>query len=1312
MNRITLYDFIIDEIKGGTYYDRYYSDNESSEDEYKEDDNISKNINDNKQKNNNDEYKYDFYKFLDNIFKANSIPDNALDHMLNVPFFFEKLMSFSFLLCLDNILYDITFMPIQVVRSICLLISLFFKNASRNIMNIFYNFKNYKFYKYAVNNYKDPKKKYKVRVIKNLNKLSYSKRKETDHMYENKYMKDKSHDESYNLFKKQSRNLFSFHYLNSSRFSMNASHSDDVWVDNQLEKNINDNNINNNNNNMNGNNNNINTNDNNHNDNNHNNNSFDIITCDSVKDIQINHEHQNIKCDNINCNMKKKNGGKYFLYNRKRKTSSYNKDLKNELLKYGHKYSVLKSREDIKFSRSKTIMFNCINNNNDDYNDERRYEKKYLNNIKYLKNKIKLNYYFKYKGNIINDSYYSDNIYQMEKENWTKHKKNKKKINEIYNTKKKQKKNIFIHFFIILFYLGKNILQNIKYRINYIFIKIVYFFHIHKLYTFPIYKDDRKKKKKMYTQSFEMNVHNIRNKQIFDYSDEQNRNILKLDYDQGGEIHRLNSLHFQDNEHNISSNIFLKHMYHSNNVYIDKSFNMSNNEKTKQNNNNKRNLFMCAKSVIRRNIRLAVSKKEDIQTNKKENYSNDVVDNKSEPSDEQYEKANDIKMNHPTNKTYDNNDNNNDNIIWGDIKNNSNYYKTQKHNNIHLSNKNENDNMVNEYSHNNDKDVTKKYCHGLTYKNDNKNYNNHMVSQNNNDTFISDKNKCNPFFVKPLYEDEKYKKIDYHFNQLNGNNYDEQNSKNLKNKKNINNLQNMNKIKDMKKKLFKEHLNSLKLSFPEYSGIIRLSLMLICIYIFSFVDTSRIYHYIRAQPFMKLYVVLNMLEILERLLRSLGKDLIDNMIRTFIRIINLKSYIFILRNNYKENASINNNYNNNNNNSNHINYVDNEKYRLNSFIYKKEENNNELTTFDNNRRHINLFTNKSRENIFNNNYMDYIYRDSVIKNKHEYENGYVTNIDKDIFSNNYCINNKRDHADSFYYQNEINSFNLNKNKENNVRFFNNENDKKKNNESKISILFPFYSIILKFTIQYIFVLMYILIHAFMHLVRFLSLNIAINSSESTMFLILVMSNFTEIKSTVFKKFTKISLFTIVASDAVERFYLFIDAFLVLLKMSTAYRTQNSFISISSWLIIILLLEVGVDWCKHSYLLKYNKLNSESLNKYFHTLLADVLISRTPNKNIYYMKDSFSVPCKNIFCFSHIPTRRLGYMSMPVVTLIVCSLPRLNYLSNISLFSFALSIWVCLFLFKIILSIMIVSYTISEKKHLKNLRKPYDDISAL
>ncbi|KNC35724.1 hypothetical protein PFLG_00789 [Plasmodium falciparum RAJ116] len=536
-----------------------------------------------------------------------------------------------------------------------------------------------------------------------------------------------------------------------------------------------------------------------------------------------------------------------------------------------------------------------------------------------------------------------------------------------------------------------------------------------------------------------------------------------------------------------------------------KCVNMSNKEKTKQNNKNMRNLLMCAKRVIGRNNKLCASKNDHIDTNKGENYSNEFVDNKFEASCEQYGKDKDTKMNDPNNNMdnnmENNNDNNNDNhIIMSDVMNNA-----------------SNDNMFNACSHNNDDDkIIKKGCHDLKYKKDNQNCNSFMVNEKNDDKFINDTNKCNPFLVKSFYKDEKYKKSNDDFTKLNENN--KKDSKNMKNKKNINNLQNMNKIKDMKKKLFKEHLNSLKLSFPEYSGIIRLSLILICIYIFSFVDTSRIYHYIRAQPFMKLYVVLNMLEILERLLRSLGKDLIDNMIRTFIRIINLRSYICIIRNNYNEKSSINSN-------SNYINYVHNDNYGVNSYIYKNEDNNNELITFDNT-RHINVFTNKNKDNLLNNNnnnmnYMNYMYKDSVIKNKHEYENGYVTNMDKDIFSNNFYMNNIRHHADSFYYQNELNSFNLNKNKENNVRFFNNENDKKKNNKSKISILFPFYSVVLKFTIQYIFVLAYILIHAFMHLVRFLSLNIAINSSE--------------------------------------------------------------------------------------------------------TLLADVLISRTPNKNIYYMKDSFAVP---------------------------------------------------------------------------------------
>ncbi|KJP87073.1 hypothetical protein AK88_03241 [Plasmodium fragile] len=462
---------------------------------------------------------------------------------------------------------------------------------------------------------------------------------------------------------------------------------------------------------------------------------------------------------------------------------------------------------------------------------------------------------------------------------------------------------------------------------------------------------------------------------------------------------------------------------------------------------------------------------------------------------------------------------------------------------------------------------------------------------------------------------------------------------------------------------------------------------------------------------MKLYVVLNMLEILERLLRSLGMDLIDNMIRTFIRIINLRSYVYIVRNHYtsKENEREAGGMPGMTEHNPGRAPQGSKKTTFLASSPTTATTSTTAATYGGSPTQAEHFPDNKSPTPKHLIPCEAPQKDDQLTNK---PTG-ICQISNSTQNAEKCRNKitTTTRHNQNQKQNQLNPNEREKNKIDGLK--NNNKDDQMNKQFKIPIFYPFYSILIKFIVQYILVLTYILTHAFAHLVRFLSLNIAINSSESTMFLILVMSNFTEIKSTVFKKFSKISLFTIVASDAVERFYLFIDAFLVLLKMSTAYRTQNSFFSISSWLIIILLLEVGVDWCKHSYLLKYNKLDSDSLNKYFHTLLADVLISRIPNNNIYYMNtSSFEVPCKNMFCFSHIPTRRLGYISMPVVTLIVCSLPRLNYLYNISHLSFALSIWVCLFLFKIILSVMIVSYTISQKKHLKNLGKPYDDISAM
>ncbi|CRG99735.1 cyclic amine resistance locus protein, putative [Plasmodium relictum] len=1173
MYRITLYDFILDEIKGGRYYNSYLSDNEHTEEHLKEN-KETKNLYDN-HKNESEDNKYDFYKFLDNFFKSDSIPDNALEHMLNVPYFLEKIMSFSFLLCLDNILYDITFMPIQVVRSLCILIYIFLKNASHRLLYIFSNVKNYKFYKYATSNFKNFKK-YKVRVIKSCNNFTYSGRRE---IYEkDSNLKRKSFTHFYSQNRNIPKNFFTFSHINDFRYNINNSNSE-----------------------------------------------YSIDEKDAFT-------NNSIDTSSLICNLKDDNDNNYI----KKSNSSENSE-KN----------LIKNISCTDIKKDSIMNMKSIDD-----------KKKKKDKVKLKKKKIKTN--------------------------------NQKSM---YGTTKKNRINNFLSIFKSLSFIKmynylKNIEKHIKFLFSYVYMNIIHFIDINKLYTLNIFKTE--KKEEAITRSLEINYINRRKNKIkeelSDISNEEVfKNYLKRDITKDKKkgkksiekkiVTENENLELKNN-HNIKKTCFNK-INKNVNTNVE-TYNLCGN-----NRNNEKKIYKNLKNNSEKIVLMNDQKYINyVHSNNKRNFSGSIIyknDNVANKKKKKMKKKNKKNNFHTIKNMINNIDNFNNKDIINDNNNNNNKFNDKVNTN---DNNNNNDfNIVNNINYNNyyNSDV-KIHTNNETYNE----YYNKIIY--NADMIINsyEKNLNNDFDMfynnklKPFYTSNKRNSQNYVYDKFN---------EGLQERRKIKNI---TKVKNMKKKLFEQHLNSLKLSFPEYSGLIRISLILICIYIFSFVDTSRVYHYIRAQPFMKLYVVLNMLEILERLLRSLGKDLIDNMIRTFIRIINLHSYIYIIRNNYHNN-------NENDRTNNNKNYVENEN-DINDYINKNKKI--DVNNFDN-KNEMNSFADENKSKKIS--CIDGL-RKEMVKNENFFSNN------KEIYFR-YNFRNKSISKDTCYYKEEEH-FYSNKKKEKNFLFFKNNKDNEKSSEFKVSIFFPFYSVLIKFCMQYILVLFYILIHSFIHLVRFLSLNIAINSSESTMFLILVMSNFTEIKSTVFKKFTKISLFTIVASDAVERFYLFIDAFLVLLKMSTAYRTQNSFISISSWLIIILLLEVGVDWCKHSYLLKYNNLKSESLNKYFLTLLADVLISRTPNNNIHYMQTSFKVPCKNIFCFSHIPTRRLGYMSMPVVTLIVCSLPRLNYLSNISLFSFALSIWICLFLFKIILSIMIVSYTISEKHHLKKLGKPYDDISAL
>lgn len=178
-------------------------------------------------------------------------------------------------------------------------------------------------------------------------------------------------------------------------------------------------------------------------------------------------------------------------------------------------------------------------------------------------------------------------------------------------------------------------------------------------------------------------------------------------------------------------------------------------------------------------------------------------------------------------------------------------------------------------------------------------------------------------------------------------------------------------------------------------------------------------------------------------------------------------------------------------------------------------------------------------------------------------------------------------------------------------------------------------------------LIYCFIHSTMHLLRVVLLNVAINTGSSAVFLIVVTNSFGEIKSTVFKRYEAKSLFVIIASDIVERFYLFLDILFVLIKVAiSAQRGMVGAHDIAYWIFLFVLLEVGTDLIKFCLIFKFSELRTSTLETCRDVLIGDILLCRQPIGS----PDGKSL--RGIHSFSHILQRRLGFSGVPMTTLVV------------------------------------------------------------
>lgn len=139
--------------------------------------------------------------------------------------------------------------------------------------------------------------------------------------------------------------------------------------------------------------------------------------------------------------------------------------------------------------------------------------------------------------------------------------------------------------------------------------------------------------------------------------------------------------------------------------------------------------------------------------------------------------------------------------------------------------------------------------------------------------------------------------------------------------------------------------------------------------------------------------------------------------------------------------------------------------------------------------------------------------------------------------------------------------------------------------------------------------------------------------------LLIGGNFAEIKSTVFKKYNKASLFKIVASDICERFKLALFLGLVLLLnycQGMDSRKVSDYQRIAGF---VWMSEIFCDWLKHAFITKFNFIPSTVYPEYSLLLAGDVTGIGHEGVNLDH---------------SHAVVKRIGFAQMPLV----CVMARL------------------------------------------------------
>lgn len=252
-------------------------------------------------------------------------------------------------------------------------------------------------------------------------------------------------------------------------------------------------------------------------------------------------------------------------------------------------------------------------------------------------------------------------------------------------------------------------------------------------------------------------------------------------------------------------------------------------------------------------------------------------------------------------------------------------------------------------------------------------------------------------------------------------------------------------------------------------------------------------------------------------------------------------------------------------------------------------------------------------------------------------------------------------------------------------------------------------------------LAYMIFHTFVLLYQLVTLNVAINSYDNELLTLLLSNQFVEIKTTVFKRFEKETLFQLACADVVERFQLGVTLGTIglrnLMELSGAsamggtgalgplptsfevYPYVNVLFRTLNPVLTVLISEVLVDWLKHAFIAKQNHIRPAVYGRFVDVLCRDIL---PPQSSV--AMDGYTQRQSSFVDQSPLAIRRLGLAVLPLVCVLIRMASQVVYMflpkertsfeyaiQTTAVFFGTLAVWLSLVVFKLLLGSYLVSY---------------------